>query len=67
MPSLSLGDNIPHLLKESFGDLFAWGIRALDTHKQGRAQDLRDGYSKFQVVQKKIDSSVLVAQNFHKI
>ena len=35
MPSLSLGDNIPHLLKEYFGDLFAWGIRALDTHKEG--------------------------------
>ena len=35
MPSLSLGDNIPHLLKELFGALFAWGISALDAHQEG--------------------------------
>ena len=35
MPSLGLGYNIPHLFKKPFGALFAWGIRALDTHHEG--------------------------------
>ena len=35
VPSLGFGDNIPHLPKESFGALSAWGIRALDAYKEG--------------------------------
>ena len=35
VPSLGFGDNIPHLPKESFGALSAWGIRALDAHQEG--------------------------------